>query len=264
MNTFLAIMLGLLAITAHELGHYEAMRRCSIRIKEVSLLGLPVPFLPSIHYTRKETVWGVHLFVIGAYVEAYSADEIKSKRLWDQLYVSGSGPIANIVYALALVAIAECVASFQTGQIEKAGIGLLVFGSAAGVVWLARRYIALVLPVLTIPILALIGYIIFGVNPITAVEGGSGGPIAVIANLTGAGTVVDALLLAASLSISLGIINLAPLPPFDGGRIFGAILKTWFGERFENAYNGVTIPFFVLLVVYFLGLDAIRIWKWVW
>ena len=88
--------------------------------------------------------------------------------------------------------------------------------------------------------------------------------MAVIASLVGAGTVVDALLLAAFLSINLGIINLAPLPPLDGGRIFGAILKSWLGERFENAYNWVTIPLFVVLIVYALGLDAIRIWKWIW
>lgn len=264
MNTFLAITLGLLSITVHELGHYEAMRRCGIRIKEVSLLGFPVPFLPSVYYRRKETVWRVHPFAIGAYVEPYSEDEIESKRLWDQLYVSGNGPIANIVYALALIAIAVCVAGLQTGQIEKAGISLLVLGGAAGVVWFARRYIALVLPVLTIPILALVGYAIFGVNPIKAVEGGSGGPISIIASLTGAGTAVDALLLAAILSINLGIINLAPLPPLDGGRIFGAILKTWLGERFENAYSWLTIPLFVVLVAYALGLDAIRIWKWIW
>ncbi|MFY9492952.1 MAG: M50 family metallopeptidase [Minisyncoccia bacterium] len=264
MDTFVAITFGLLSITAHELGHYEAMRRCHIRIKEISLLGFPIPFLPSIYIKIKNTTWSVHPFIIGAYVEQYSNDKTESKRLWDQLYINGNGPIANIVYALILLAIAVGIKGIRTGQIEKAGIVLLTTGGIACLLWLGRRYIALVLPVLTIPILILVGDAILSVNPMEAIESGPGGPIALIEFLAGAETIEGALLLAASLSIGLGIVNLSPLNPLDGGHILGAVLKTWFGEKFKNVHNWITTPLFIVIVVYSLGLDVVRIWKWIW
>jgi membrane-associated protease RseP (regulator of RpoE activity) len=262
--TLLAITLGLLSITFHELGHYEAMRRCGVRVKEVSLLGIPLPFLPSLYYKTQETVWGIHLFVIGAYVEPEDEDAVETLRLRDRLYVHANGPIVNLVYALVLVTAATVIADIQTGNLPKASIALVTLGGMAWLIWLGRRFIAIALPILTIPILALVGYAIFGTNPIKAVEGGAGGPIAAIASLTRAGSVVDALLLASFLSLNLAVFNLAALPPLDGGRIFGTILKAWLGDRVEEVYNRIAIPFFVVVVVYALGLDGIRIWKWIW
>lgn len=264
MLTLLAITLGLLSLTFHELGHYEAMRRCGVEVEEVSLLGVPFSFLPSRYYKPRETIWSVHLFVIGAYVKPEDEGAIEALRLRDRLYIYANGPIANLVYALILVACAATITALQTGNLLKAGIALAAFGGTAWLMWLGRRFIAIALPLLAIPILALIGYAIFGTDPMQAVEDGSGGPVAVIAGLTGAQSIAHALLLAALLSLNLAIVNLAPLPPLDGGRIFGTIVKAWFGNRCENIYNWVAIPLFVVVVVYALGLDGIRIWKWIW
>lgn len=240
------------------------MRRCGVRIKEVSLLGFPFPYLPSVYYRRGETSWSLHPFVLGAYVEPYDENEIGSKRLWDQLYISGGGPIANLVYALALSAVAFVLMGARDERLADGLVISAILGVVAWVVWLGRRYIALALPVLAIPILVLVGWAIFGTNPMQAVEAGSGGPVAVVVSLTGAQSTSHALLLAAFLSINLGLINLAPLPPLDGGRIFGATLKAYLGQRAETVYNWVAIPLFVAVIVYSLGLDGIRIWKWIW
>lgn len=272
---FLAITLGLLSITAHELGHYEAMRRSGVKVKEVGLLGFPLRYIPSFRWKGKKTTWCIHPFLVGAYVQANSENAIKTKSLWDQLYIYGNGPIANIVYALAFVIIALLISLIENGEdsfalsingksftLEANVETFLVLGGVTWLVWVGRRFIALALPVVTFPILVLVGYTIFSIDSVKAVEGGAGGPVAVVAFLTGAKTIAQAFLLAAFLSINFALINLAPLPPLDGGHIFGACIKKYFGEKVEGVYNMIGEVLFVAVVVWALSLDGLRISSW--
>jgi membrane-associated protease RseP (regulator of RpoE activity) len=264
LNTLLAITLGILSISIHELGHYEAMRRCGIKIIEVSLLGLPIRFLPSFYFKIKETIWGLHPFILGAYVKPHPDEDIRSRPLRERLYVYAGGPTANFVFALILIGLATFYSRFQANEIGKAWINLALYGGSAGIVWLIRRYLALILPVLSIPILFFAGYVIFGTDPGKAVESGSGGPVAIATLLSAAKSGFDVLVLVAVLNINLGLLNLLPLSQLDGGQMFGAILKQWCGEKYENAYRWVTLPILFSLIIYALGLDALRICKWIW
>lgn len=262
MDTFWAITFGLLSLTAHELGHYEAMRRCGVGIKEVGLLGFPISFLPSLRWKIRGVIWGIHPFLLGAFVETSSEGEIRSKPLRDQLYIMGSGPIANMVYALALFAISRVITGLESGDVRKSWIALAVFGGGGLLVWVARRYIALALPALAIPILFLVGYSLFSLSPTETIEAGGGGPVAAVTGLIGVNDFTEALNLAAILSVNLAVVNLLPLSFLDGGQIFGSILRRWFGDRSERVYKFVTAFFLFALVTYSLGLDVVRIWKW--
>lgn len=284
MLILLTILLGLLSFTAHEMGHYEAMRRCGIRIREVSLLGFPFPFVSSLRWTRGETTWSIHPLLLGAYVRPYTrkemgkkdglqsvavdgededdeGEQVSSLGLKDQLYIYANGPLANVVFALALLTLIYLIICFQTGNWRSIVLALLS-GTGAGALWWARRYVALVVPVLSLPILCFIGFSIFSHSPQQALEGGSGGPVAVFHALTGAKTLIEALLLPLNLNLGLALINLLPLMPLDGGQMVSSIIKTWRGEKPRNIYILATIPFFLLMLLYFLGLDAVRIWLW--
>lgn len=261
MEQIVALLFGLGAITTHELGHYLAMRECGVRIKEVALLGIPVRYLPSFRWTHGDTLWGVHLFVIGAYVEPASEKEVPSKGLWDQIYIYCNGITANIVYALLMGSLAFLVSDdwFKT-EMQKA-VFVASFAGSAWLIWMGRRFVALALPILALPVLGLIVYSIFSVTPNEAVEQGSGGPVAVISLLTKANSYAGAFWLAGIISLSLALVNLAPIIPLDGGKIFLALIERVAGSKVAKTFEWITVPAFLLLIVYMLGLDVLRIFK---
>ena len=71
------------------------------------------------------------------------------------------------------------------------------------------------------------------------------------------------LYLTAYLSINVGIINLIPIPVFDGGRIFiliiEKILRRKTGEKLENILNYVGFGLMILLMIYVTFNDIIRL-----
>lgn len=263
METYIAIILGLLSLSMHELGHYEAMRRCKITVKEVSLLGFPAKGLPEFHYTSGATTWSIYLFLLGAYVIPESGDDIAKQSWRKQLYIHANGPIANFVYALALVGIGFCVKHFESGNIWRASFILVGYSGLAFLMWSIRRYLALVIPVCSIPILALVVYFMCSVSPLQAIENGSGGPIAVFLMLASASSTSGAILMAATFSINLGIINLLPLYPLDGGHMWEILVKRGFGEKLSRVYTSTAFPFFAIIALYVLSLDLIRVLAWI-
>lgn len=269
MSIALAVVLVILSISIHELGHYEAMRRCGVKVKEVSLLGIPCPFLPSIsiRIRNSETIWMIHPFLpIGAYVKPESDDEILSKSLKDQLYIYSNGIIANMAYAFAILAIIMIVLgiSHEEARYDKVLAITFLFAGTAWLIWRLRRVISLALPILTIPLFLLTTYSIFSFSPKEVLEAGGGGPVAVIGMFDQAKGTLEAMVVAALISINLALMNLVPIKPLDGGHVFGAILKSWLGERSAKIHLYLSTVLFLGLIFYCLGLDAVRIWRWIW
>ncbi len=238
------------------------MRRCGIEIEEVSLLGVPLPFLPSFRWYRGGIRWSVNLLLIGAYVKPLIPEDIERKASGTSLYIYANGVTANIVYALALLAVAGALTDVQDGHLLKAAVGVVSLGGIACLLWYGRRFVALALPALFAPILLLIGYSLVSVSPIEAMKEGSGGPISVFAGLGGAQTLKDALSFAAFLSLNLAVINLAPLLPLDGGRMAGVILQRFLGKRVERCGAGSPSRSLWRSSSYALGLDVLRVRSW--
>ena len=73
------------------------------------------------------------------------------------------------------------------------------------------------------------------------------------------------LYLTAYLSINVGIINLIPIPVFDGGRIFILIIEKIIGrktnEKLENILNLVGFGLMILLMLYVTFNDIVRLVK---
>ena len=68
------------------------------------------------------------------------------------------------------------------------------------------------------------------------------------------------ILLAAMLSMSLGWMNLLPIPPLDGGKglieVVQALIRRPISLRVQSALNMVGIALFVLLFVYMVIQDT--------
>ena len=70
--------------------------------------------------------------------------------------------------------------------------------------------------------------------------------------------------LTAYLSINVGIVNLIPIPVFDGGRIFilliEKIIRRKTGEKLELALNYTGFALMILLMLYVTFNDIVRLW----
>ena len=71
------------------------------------------------------------------------------------------------------------------------------------------------------------------------------------------------LYLTAYLSINVGIVNLLPIPVFDGGRIFiliiEKIIRRKTGEKLENALNYIGFALMILLLIFVTFNDIVRL-----
>ena len=72
------------------------------------------------------------------------------------------------------------------------------------------------------------------------------------------------LYLTAYLSINVGIVNLIPIPVFDGGRIFILIIEKIMGkktpEKLEAILNLVGFGAMIILMIYVTFNDILRLW----
>jgi regulator of sigma E protease len=68
--------------------------------------------------------------------------------------------------------------------------------------------------------------------------------------------------LIASLSVSLGLFNLFPIPALDGGRIIFVLTELIFRRRvppqFENVVHAMGMAFLLLLMIYINVMDFVN------
>lgn len=215
----LAAVLFVGTIIAHEAGHYFAMRRAGVRIVSA---GVGFPFPPTFTVYRKRnpdgsvTKFQLSPWVLGAFVRADDRDEKRIDELpYRQFtWIMGSGVVINLV----LGAIFLSVGALLIGNWQ----GALIYLAAAVLLWLTRRLVAAYLvPVLGIPALVLF---VWG-TVLAVMEHSQVGVMGTVRIFSVADNASLAFILAGLLSASLGILNMVPLFPFDGGRIFSRVLS---------------------------------------
>lgn len=292
----LTIVLCLLALTIHELGHYEAMRRCGIPVSEVSLLGFPIPGLPSIRINRNGTTWSIHPLILGAYVRATDNTSMAALSLPKQLYIYGNGVVANVVYSFILLGVDVLLIAVTCTASEK--IPSCIVGSIlillACIIWMSRRFIAYAMPLLSILATWFVVTVFFSTDhkqsgatdtttpkaatesvethsgkPTVSVEikpahENQGGTLAIAAVIGSVQTVQKALTLAASVSLSLALMNILLLVPLDGGWIINVTLQKIFKlpETFLSVYQVVGVFMVLGLIVYAVWSDIMQIGAW--
>lgn len=232
----IVFLLGFL-IFIHEFGHYTVAKLCKVRVNEFS-----IGFGPKIFSKNKnETEYEIRLIPLGGYVALEGEDELSDKEgsfnkasIRDRIAIIASGAIVNILFGLALY--------FVILQIRY--IDVMNSSFLAG-----TKYAISSLGKLIIELFKEIGYLFsgkFSLNDMT-------GPVGISNMISKTNGIVEFLYLLSIISISLGVTNLFPFVPLDGGKIvlliIEAIRKKELPENFVINLNMIGMFILIMLSV---------------
>jgi regulator of sigma E protease len=228
-------VLGLLSllILIHELGHLLAARWMGVPVA-----GFSVGFGPKLWKRRYGQVeYSLRAFPLGGFV-APAADELEFSAipLHKRLIFFLGGPFANLLVALPIFA--------ALNVLDRGFSVYLLLVAPFGQLFAAIRQFIGMLPSLFTHPESLTGVV--GI----VVQGGQ---------LAQAGMVLE---FGLSLSISLGVLNLLPIPILDGGQITMSCLEAIFPRltRLRVPLTLLGLIVLAVLMVYANGHDVLRYW----
>lgn len=248
MVSFLAFLLVFtIAVLAHETGHYLAARRLGVAVYEFSI---GFPFSPRVAtlFRRGKTEFTLRLLPLGGFVsfspdggEAETAEYLAAGR-WRRAVIASAGSVFNIILAVFLITAALCLNG-------DAGLSGAFFSGLATVVEAFTGTIRLIFGLLS------------GSGSLDSLAGPIG--IAAAAGKAAYGGLPSLLYFTGFLSLSLGILNLLPLPALDGGHLVILLLESLKGGPLsENTYRiaGLAgILFFLTLTVFVSYNDILKL-----
>jgi regulator of sigma E protease len=227
------VLLSLL-ILIHEAGHFAAARLMGIPVS-----GFSVGFGPRLWSRRwGRTEYSLRALPLGGFVvPGVSSDsEFRAFQLRRRLAFFLGGPLANLVVAVPLFGALNVL----KGGFSLYGVAVAPFGQA---VEACRQFLTFLPKMLTEPA-SLQGVV--GIM----VEGG---------RLVATGMMIE---LAISLSISLAVLNLLPIPVLDGGQILMSCLEEVFPRLTRLRVASTMLGLLVLagLMIYANVQDVVRYW----
>jgi membrane-associated protease RseP (regulator of RpoE activity) len=243
--TTLLVIFFLFAICTHEAAHALALRKLGFRITEA---GLGFPFSPRLVLQPSRWVpfrLSLSPWLLGAYVlpDPEREKEIADLPYRDLAWFSGAGVVANFLIGGVTWSLLDVI--------DGHWIMVTIVAPMTVGLWFGRRlFTAYILPMLGIPTLLWFGYLLA-----TTV----GQPQGVI----GLGSVLvvpawhDALVWGFSLTMGLGILNLIPIYPFDGGRIADAAISRLLGTKPALWFRNTTAAVAACLLVYSVVADFV-------
>ncbi len=233
-----------LVVIVHELGHFLAARKTGVRVYEFSI---GFPFSPRLLtlFRYKETEFTLRLLPLGGFV-SFSRDETEGADLFEAAYgdralIMAAGSLSNIIFAF-LVLVPVLMAGRHLSFFEAAG-------AAAETFW------AMVSGTAAVLLNLLSG---------SGMEG-LAGPVG-IAAVAGKAAHKGLLSLAyftGLLSMSLGVMNLLPLPALDGGQLsmmlFEAVRRKPLSLKTYQVVNALGLALFLVMTVLVTYRDVIRL-----
>lgn len=247
MISFLAFMAVFTVIVlVHEFGHFIAARRLGIRVYEFSI---GFPFSPRLItlFRHKETEFTVRLLPLGGFVSFSQEGDKEEAELFNasggkRALIFSAGSLFNIFFALMVFTLV-----FAIGRNVQPVDALLL---SAKTVW---------------EILS--GTFIFIVDIFTghgSMEGLSGPVgIAALAGRAASKGILNLVYFTGVLSMSLGIMNLLPLPALDGGHLIllfiESVRKKPLSPRTYQVVTFVGLSLFLVLTIAVTYKDIARL-----
>lgn len=240
--TAFAVLLVLAQIVVHEGAHAIALRELGIRIREAGL-GLPLrPRLVLPPTERRPFALSLSPWIIAAYVEPAHEDEEKVRALpyRDAAWYAGAGVVANLILSGLLLAVQTLIhGSWDWAGVTLALVALLYVGRRVFCRWLL------------LPLgLASVAFIVWTIS-----RGELGGPVAV-AQATVSANWDAAMGVGILIGLSLAVINMLPLFPFDGGRVADAAIHARLGHQVAATFRAGTTLLAAALLLYVIVGDA--------
>jgi len=231
-------------IAVHEWGHLIAARMCGVPVDKFSI-GMG-PALVAVR-DKHGTVWQISPIPFGGYVQP-DEEAMKAASPAGQIFIAAAGPLFSfllcfvLLFLLVFIEMPETTSWFTrlTASIDWAAT------STFGFMERTVRFVAM-----------LFG----GEVPVTNLAG----PVGIV-HITGQQAALGwqaYVQLLAMLSVSIGILNLLPIVPLDGGRIVVGLLRYVVGDTWSQRYAIIqAVPVAVLLLCLFVTItynDVIRI-----
>jgi len=247
MNVAHAILALFVALVLHEGAHALLMMFYGIKIKSFGL-GMPWPNIGlRIPLGKNKPVLNIHPLLIGAYVEPESEEDVEKLPISVQNHISGAGVVINILTAAIIFAATGGMAimgiAFTPLKLVLIIFAILIFSK------IISNYI--------VPLLG-IGYLYLLINSVSqsGVES-VGGPVTIINHLTNSGFSFIEML--AIISLLLGVANMMPIYPIDGGRIFVATLERIHMPKFIiNTAKNTGAMAFIFLILFVIYIEVVR------
>lgn len=233
-------------VLVHEFGHFFAARRAKVPVYEFSV---GFPFSPRIVtlFRHRETEFTLRLLPLGGFVSFSNEGDEEAEKLFSSsrasraLIMSG-GSLFNMVFAFLLF-----VPVFMAGE------GMSLFGAvitSMQMIWV---------------VVSETGRLFINLFSTQAGMENLSGPvgIAVLAGQAVSGGWVDLLLFTGFLSLSLGIMNLLPLPGLDGGQLLMLLIESVrnkpVGVRTHQIVNLAGIMLFIVLSLFVTWYDITKL-----
>ena len=233
----IVIILGFLVLI-HETGHFLVARLCKVKVNEFAIGFGPVIW-------QKETTrtkYALRLIPLGGFVSMLGEEERSDEEgsfskasIPKRIAIVAAGGLVNIIFAIVLYII---LVAILTGNL---GIAITSSGNFIMAMWESIKMI-------------FTGGVT--VNDLM-------GPIGISEVVAQTSTAIDFFYIMALISMSLGVTNLLPFPPLDGGKILiyiiEAIRRKPLKEDFELKLQMAGFLFLIMLSVFVALNDVGRI-----
>ena len=231
------VILGFLVLI-HEAGHFLVARLCKIKVNEFS-----IGFGPLIWSKKAEkTKYSLRLIPLGGYVNMLGEEERSEEEgsfskasIPKRIAVVAAGGLVNIIFAILLYII---LIAIVTGN-----LGTAISSTGNFIMSMVESIKLLFTGGVTVDNLM--------------------GPIGISEVVAQTSSIIDFLYIMAIISMSLGVTNLLPFPPLDGGKILiyiiEAIRRKPLKEDFELKLQMAGFLLLITLSVYVAFNDVGRI-----
>jgi membrane-associated protease RseP (regulator of RpoE activity) len=226
--TGLFVILAVGVLLAHLVGHLRALRRYGIAAQV--WVGLPLGPRRVFRPGWAPFAVGISLMPFAVHVRPEDPEEVEELRYLHYAWYAGAGATVNVVIGL-LWAI---TAWFANGDWLAADIAVAVTTTIC--IW-PRHFCAYVVPVLGVLTTAVL--MVYTISAIALAQG----PVQVRFPLSQ--SPMDALMRATALSMALGLINMLPFYPLDGGKLVGRLVKAAGGSRAIRLFRSLQVGFVI-------------------
>lgn len=239
---FFFLLIFSFVVLVHELGHFLAARKAGVPVYEFSI---GFAFSPKIltFFRYRETKFTLRLLPLGGFVSFSAEGDEDAAKLFrasalSRAAIMAGGPVFNLLFSFLLFIPAFMLKSglsFPSAVSETVGtIGMVIAGTAA---------------------------LFTGQADLSSLSGPVG--IAVMAGKAAAAGWINLLFFSGFLSLSLGIMNLLPVPGLDGGQLVTLFIETVrkkpFSAGCHRIINLTGILLFVLLSMFVTWQDVVRL-----
>lgn len=233
----IVIILGFLVLI-HEVGHFLVARLCKIKVNEFSIGFGPLIWKKD----TSKTKYSIRLIPLGGYVNMLGEEERSEEEgsfsqasIPKRIVIVAAGGLVNIVFAIILyiILITIVTGDFVTG-LTSTGDFIMAMVDSIKLLFTGG-----------VTVDSLMGPI--GISEVVAQTSG----------------IIDFLYIMALISMSLGVTNLLPFPPLDGGKILiyiiEAIRRKPLKENFELKLQMIGFVALITLSIYVAFNDVGRI-----